>query len=257
MTYNHRDQDDGERYDHDGYKTLKSASVVGIIVFLVLMVAGAAFFFNDWNSRKRDWDSKEKDWGRGLVLVNDSNDSSGFDGSVVCFGLLFIFGVPFAIWASFQEAAHKRRVATEIAIEKEQRNTVLVDKLEEGRIIAQETIVRVEKAMEKLQSAVRMGDVIISGNYAPVTISDAVILSYNTVSDSDPELASVIKTLAGYVEESKNKAAAEYFNDLHREMICTPKKKATLKSLWNSLTLALPGVLELTEVAEKVKSLFS
>jgi hypothetical protein len=69
------------------------------------------------------------------------------------------------------------------------KNTEFVDRLEGARKTGQETkrlIDQTKKAMENLQSAVRMANVIISGNHAPVTISELVVQSGDRVSDSDP-----------------------------------------------------------------------
>jgi len=89
-------------------------------------------------------------------------------------------------------------------------------------------------AIETIQSANRMGDIIFQGIYAPLTIKDSFIQTVKNVSESDPGLASAIKTLAGYIEESHNKEAAEYFEALHKQIASKEEDKTMLKSLWRN-----------------------
>ena len=128
---------------------------------------------------------------------------------------------------------HERNVA----IEKERRNTNVATKLEQTNISleeAKEIMKKQASAIETIQSANRMGDIIFQGIYAPLTIKDSFIQTVKNVSESDPGLASAIKTLAGYIEESHNKEAAEYFEALHKQIASKEEDKTMLKSLWRN-----------------------
>jgi hypothetical protein len=96
------------------------------------------------------------------------------------------------------------------------------------------------------------GDAVVIGNNAPVNISDSVINSFNTLSQSNPELVSAIKTLGLYVEDSHNKEAAEYFDELVDRIAAGESNKTLIKALWHGITTALPGANQLTDVAAHV-----
>ena len=110
--------------------------------------------------------------------------------------------------------------------------------------------------IDAIQRANTIGDVIIHNNQAPVIISSTITNSFNTISMSDPDLASAIKTLGGFIEESGNREAAQYFDELHRNVAAENPNPTVLRALWNGIVAALPPVERLTTVVAKITALF-
>lgn len=114
-----------------------------------------------------------------------------------------------------------------------------------------------DSLMNELQRARMKGDVIVSGSGHTVLVNSQVVNSFNTVKERDPELARAITILAGMVENSKNPEAAEIFNTFHNEISKPKPDKNILKSLWTGLTLALPMIKNMTDIASTVGKYFA
>lgn len=112
------------------------------------------------------------------------------------------------------------------------------------------------KHLEEIKQANTIGDIIINGNQAPVIIASTIRESFNTISTSDPELALAVKVLGGYIEQAKNKQAAEYFDELHKNIASPAPNKTIIRALWEGLVSVLPGVSSLLDVAKKIATLF-
>jgi hypothetical protein len=261
--------EEGRRYDPRGLNRVRICLTVFVAIYVALTLIGMSVLGSEAASARAKFDMElertDQDFNRERenfestghfsdnflkpeALDTSKESSDAFTASLDAFiNADFLIIIVGGITTYIFRSIHLRAVA----VAKEQ-------ELNKARDIALDIKYQMElqtKAMEKLQSASKMGDFIIQGNHAPVTISDSVIQSYNTIVSSDPELASVVKTLAGYIEESKNTEAASYFEELHPLLGSGAKKKSTIKSLWNSIVGVLPGVLELTDVATKMKSL--
>ncbi|MDG2608870.1 hypothetical protein P7M26_23730 [Vibrio parahaemolyticus] len=145
--------------------------------------------------------------------------------------------------------AHKERI--HIAVEREQ---------EKEKYLAEATskaIVEQSKMMKEIKESKSIGDIIISNNNAPIIISSTITDSFNTLNAKDPDLASAIKTLAGFIEKSGNKEAGRYFDELHQEIAKPNSSPIRLKAYWNGLTTVLPSVEKLTNIVSKITDLFS
>jgi len=168
-------------------------------------------------------------------------------------------GIGFSIWHFFySRKLRKLKDNIEIAKMNSVKNIqsdINIAKAELGE--ARMAIKNQEDILTKIQDAQRTGDIIVSGNQAPVIIDSQVISSFNTIMKDDPELASAIKLLGGYIEESKSKEAADYYKELHRNIASGERNKVTIKALWRGIVSVLPGVEKLTNVAAKISTLIS
>jgi hypothetical protein len=220
---------EGKMYDPDGFRAVRQSQIIGTVVLVLIGLLGIASF------------------------------PRGPEASPAGFTACIILGIAFSVGYGFFHNSLKEGHEYAVSVAKAQSATDLATQLRNANASLEQTnkIMREQKeAIERIKAARGVGDLIIQGNLGPVTIRDTIINSYNTISTTNPELASAIKTLGGYIEESHSKEAAEFFNEFHKHAASGDRNKTLMKSLWRSIVTVLPGVLDLTDVVEKVKELF-
>lgn len=95
------------------------------------------------------------------------------------------------------------------------------------------------------------------GSGATIVNRSTLVNSVNRIGKSvDADTARAFERLAGIVENSRSSEAIENFNGLAEELERPQPSKARMKSFWNGITGALPGVVELADVADKITRLF-
>lgn len=175
--------------------------------------------------------------------------------------IFFTFAISIIAWIavsfSYNSALekHKEKVFEAKKVEKED----LHNTAKSSEALLNTANKKLEEQMsqiEAIQKAQTIGDIIITNNHAPVVISSTITNSFNTISSNDPELASAIKTLGGFIENSGDTNAAEYFNELHEHLAQENRSPITLKALWNGIVTSLPSVEKLTDVVTKITALF-
>jgi len=70
------------------------------------------------------------------------------------------------------------------------------------------------------------------------------------------DAARALEKLAGIVDNSHNPDAIDNFNGLAEELERAQPSKARMRSFWNGIMGALPGVVALADVADKIGQLF-
>jgi hypothetical protein len=70
------------------------------------------------------------------------------------------------------------------------------------------------------------------------------------------DVARALEKLAGIVDNSHNPDAIDNFNGLAEELERAQPSKARMRSFWSGIMGALPGVVELADVADKIGQLF-
>jgi hypothetical protein len=237
---------DGETYDPAGYEAVKSAKTLSTIIYVIIGIVAVIVWFSNLGSSSNRSESFEE---------GQARSQRGF----IEFGAVIAVGIGFGLLYGSHYKGLLEEHERNVAVEKERRNASLATELKQTKASLEEAKEIMNKQTgetEKIQAANRMGDIIFEGIYAPVTITDSFKQSVHVVSETDPGLASAIKTLGGYIEESKNKEAGEYFERLHKMIASKEEDKTITKSLWHSITSALPSVLELTDVVAKIESVF-
>lgn len=222
---------EGKLYDPDGYEELVSLystitiSLISVSIFIFLL----------------------------CIAAHDSDAVIG----IIVFGsiMLTIIGVSFRVSYMQRYRKYEEKVAER---KKQEQDKILLDvnNVNDNVIAANKALEEHKVIMDKIQNAQKSGDIIVSGNHAPVVINGQIVNSYNSIVQEDPELASAIKLLGGYIEESKSKEAAEYFDEFHKLIAEKDSSKVTLKALWNGMIKVLPEIENLKNVVTKVTSLF-
>jgi hypothetical protein len=75
-------------------------------------------------------------------------------------------------------------------------------------------------------------------------------------SDCAEATADVLKKVAGEIERSHSKEAAETFASFQEELQRPEPRKAVLRALWSGVTIALPTIIQRSDVATKVTKLW-
>jgi hypothetical protein len=84
-----------------------------------------------------------------------------------------------------------------------------------------------------------------------------LINSLNRVQrDVGEPVARALQMAAQVVEESGNQEAIENFNALSEELDRAQPRKAVIKSFWNGIIAALPGIAEMVGIADHISQLF-
>jgi hypothetical protein len=100
------------------------------------------------------------------------------------------------------------------------------------------------------------GDQIIAGDYATI-INNATVIGdvVKNIQITNPDLSDAIRILAGAVEESGSKNAAEAFEDLVTE-IDGARKPSRLRAFWDQLVRFLPDTAKIAGAAATISKLF-
>lgn len=103
-----------------------------------------------------------------------------------------------------------------------------------------------------------MGDKFENIHHATIVNRSVVQNAFNKVkAEHDEETAAALKTVADEIERSKNIDAAENFNSFNEELQKPEPKKSVLRALWTGVTVALPSILQMTDVVTKISKLFT
>jgi hypothetical protein len=111
--------------------------------------------------------------------------------------------------------------------------------------------------------SINIGEVVMGDKFE--NISNATIINrslvqnaFNKVRDEvDEETANALKRVADEVERSGNTEAAENFNAFSEELQKPEPKKSLLRSFWGGVTLALPSILQMTDIVAKISKLYT
>jgi hypothetical protein len=96
------------------------------------------------------------------------------------------------------------------------------------------------------------------GPGATVINRSTLINSMNKTRDTvGDDVARALEELAAAVQNSGNPDAIENFNALSEELEQPHPRKAVLKSFWNGITAALPGLAEIADFADHISRLFT
>jgi hypothetical protein len=109
--------------------------------------------------------------------------------------------------------------------------------------------------------SINIGEVVMGDKFE--NISNATIINrslvqnaFNKVRD-EVETANALKRVADEVERSGNTEAAENFNAFSEELQKPEPKKSLLRSFWGGVTLALPSILQMTDIVAKISKLYT
>src|SRR6266508_3930552 len=98
-----------------------------------------------------------------------------------------------------------------------------------------------------------MGD-----RFENISNSTIVERSFNKLAkDYGDDTAQALQQLAGEIEKSGDREAAETFEAFNEELQKPEPKKSVLKSLFNGITLALPTLNTMTDLIEKISKIFT
>jgi len=75
-------------------------------------------------------------------------------------------------------------------------------------------------------------------------------------SDCDEATAEALKKVAEEIERSHSKEAAEIFASFQEELQRPESRKAVLRALWSGVTIALPPIIQMSDVTTKVAKLW-
>ena len=75
-------------------------------------------------------------------------------------------------------------------------------------------------------------------------------------SNCDEATADALKTVAEEIERSHSKEATETFASFQEELQRPEPRKAVLRALWSGVTIALPTIIQMSDVATKVTKLW-
>lgn len=102
-----------------------------------------------------------------------------------------------------------------------------------------------------------MGDKFENIQNATIINRSLVEKSFNKIrGDFDEETAEALKEVAAEIERSGNREAAENFDSFNEELQKAEPKKSVLRALWGGVTVALPSILQMTDVVTKISKLF-
>jgi hypothetical protein len=100
-----------------------------------------------------------------------------------------------------------------------------------------------------------MGD-IVSGGSTSIKNSN-ITDSFNTINKQYGEdISDAVKELSELIKNQSNQGVVKHFGDFTKELSQPTPKKERLKMFWNSLTSALPNILTMTNIVEKITKLF-
>jgi hypothetical protein len=105
---------------------------------------------------------------------------------------------------------------------------------------------------------------LIMGDHFEKIGAGAMIINRSALSNSlnrtncedGDDFGQALQKLAQIIEECGNLEAAENLNALTEELVRSQPRKALLKSFWNGIIAALPGVAEIAEIADHMSQLF-
>lgn len=117
------------------------------------------------------------------------------------------------------------------------------------------TIEKVAKMIDE-DEALITGDKIIAHAGATVINRSTVVRSFNSVRSDDPDLARALSILAGFIEKSANRDAADVFSDLAEE-IEGGSRPTRIRAFWNELVRILPDTAKMTTAAATITKLFT
>jgi len=102
-----------------------------------------------------------------------------------------------------------------------------------------------------------MGDKFENIHHATIVNRSVVQNAFNKVkAEYDEETAAALKIVADEIERSKDRDAAENFNSFNEELQRPEPKKSVLRTLWTGVTIALPSILQMTDVVTNISKLF-
>jgi hypothetical protein len=171
----------------------------------------------------------------GLISLNSSS-------IVPMIAVIILGGVPLSIVVYIMSEGNIQRVHLDSQNRERERDILI----KENYVISKNT----SDAISELK-AKETGDFIIAG--AGATIINRAMLhnSMNKVIAQDNNLSEALKTIAGFVEQSKNTDAAEILNEFNKK-IDAGDSKVTLKALWISLVSTVPDVVKLGKSAAQI-----
>ncbi len=105
---------------------------------------------------------------------------------------------------------------------------------------------------------VTMGDRFENIDGSTIVNRSLVERSFNKVKDEHgTEVAAALAAVAEEIARSGNRDAGETFDSFNEELQRQEPRKNVLRNLWSGVTGALPSLLQLTEVVERISKLFS
>jgi hypothetical protein len=104
--------------------------------------------------------------------------------------------------------------------------------------------------------ALKLGDTIIAHPGATIINRSTVINSNIKNQTKNPEIATALKMLAGYVEHSKSQDAADSLQNLTEEIDQKKRSPSKIRAYWNELVRVLPAVASLGTAAAAIAKLY-
>ncbi|MFC7100040.1 hypothetical protein ACFQQB_05850 [Nonomuraea rubra] len=111
----------------------------------------------------------------------------------------------------------------------------------------------------RMEQQVVMGDNFSDiGAGATIVNRSLLVNALNRIATRDGEdVAQALRVITEHVAESGDEAARENLDGLMEELDRPEPRKARLKTFWNGLVDAAPGVAQLGEAASKIMGLFA
>ena len=186
-----------------------------------------------------------------LVIGVIAMVSEAFGLAVFCLIVLVVIGIVCAIIQSEQDTAiaEAKKLNAETSIQK-------AEELKKDNQIIREDLRNMQSAIEDIRAgAITTGDIIVSGDGNSLVVGSGAITVARDIKNTNPEVGAAISEILGYIENSRNEAAAEYFEKMLEQLDNDKPDKTILRSLWHATLTAAPAIKNLTEAVSKIAGL--
>lgn len=186
-----------------------------------------------------------------LVIGVIAMVSEAFGLAVFCLIVLVVIGIVCAIIQSEQDTAiaEAKKLNAETSIQK-------AEELKKDNQIIREDLRNMQSAIEDIRAgAITTGDIIVSGDGNSLVVGSGAITVARDIKNTNPEVGAAISEILGYIENSRNEAAAEYFEKMLEQLDNDKPDKTILRSLWDATLTAAPAIKNLTEAVSKIAGL--
>ena len=139
-----------------------------------------------------------------LVIGVIAMVSEAFGLAVFCLIVLVVIGIVCAIIQSEQDTAiaEAKKLNAETSIQK-------AEELKKDNQIIREDLRNMQSAIEDIRAgAITTGDIIVSGDGNSLVVGSGAITVARDIKNTNPEVGAAISEILGYIENSRNEAAA-------------------------------------------------
>lgn len=218
---------EGEAYDSDGYNTVKMLAYAQIVLIIVFLVSFALLF-----------------------------SSSGGAGSISFTVFIFAISAVVSVIHRFALRHHKNNVSEAKRFERERTLTAARQAVSGTEELSQR-IVELEKSMKEIaESAIRTGDIIVTGKNAAVVVGSGSIEVIIGTKETNPALANALTAVLGHIENTQNKESAEYFGKFTEQLNQSKPDKTILRALWEGVVATAPTVKQMTDIVGIISKVF-